>query len=110
MKLIFVIVRSDNEDEVSTALNRAGFILTKLNSTGGFLRRGNVTLMLGTEDDKVGEVIEIIRNECGPRQKIKVDMPFMTGMGIPNYTTLPQEIMVGGATVFVVDIDRYEHF
>lgn len=111
MKLIFAIVRSDNEDDVAVALSKAGYELTKLNTTGGFLRRGNVTLMIGTEDENLENVIEIIRSECGNRQKIKVDMPFISGAGyINNYSTLTQEIMVGGATIFVTDVSRFEHF
>lgn len=110
MKLIFAIVRSDNEDEVADALTRTGYVITKLNTTGGFLRRGNVTLMIGTEDEKVDNVIEIIRSECGSRQKIKVDMPFISGAGYLSYATVPHEIMVGGATIFVTDVTRFEHF
>lgn len=110
MKLIFAIVRSDNEDDVSVALSKAGFELTKLNTTGGFLRRGNVTLMVCTDDEKVEDVVSTIRNECGPRQKIKVNMPFITGAGYSNYTTVPQDIMVGGATIFVTDVTRFEKF
>ena len=77
MKLIYAIVRNDNEDDVTSALSKNGYSITKLNTTGGFLRKGNVTLMIGTEDDKVDKAIEIIKSECGERQKIKVDMPFI---------------------------------
>lgn len=110
MKLIYAIVRSDNEDEVSLALNKAGFMFTKLSSTGGFLRKGNAILMIGTADDKVDDVIGVIKSECGSRQKIKVDVPFMTGSGYINYACVPKEIEVGGAIIFVTDVARFEHF
>ena len=110
MKLIYAIVRNDNEDDVTSALSRAGFSITKLNTTGGFLRKGNVTLMIGTEDDKVDQAIELIRSECGESQKITIDMPFISGVNMVNYATMPMQVAVGGATIFVVNVERYEKF
>jgi len=110
MKLIYAIVRNDNEDDVTSALSKNGYSITKLNTTGGFLRKGNVTLMIGTEDDKVDKAIEIIKSECGERQKIKVDMPFISGASMVNYATMPTQIEVGGATIFVTDVVRFEKF
>ena len=65
MKLVYAIVRDDNEDGVMTQLTQHHFSITRLSTTGGFLRKGNVTLMIGAEDDKVQEVIDIIKKECG---------------------------------------------
>ena len=110
MKLIYAIVRNDNEDDVTTALSKAGFSITKLNTTGGFLRKGNVTLMIGTEDDKVDQAIGIIKNECGESQKITIDMPFISGVNMVNYATMPMQVAVGGATIFVTDVVRFEKF
>ena len=110
MKLIYAIVRNDNEDDVTSALSRAGFSITKLNTTCGFLRKGNVTLMIGTEDDKVDQAIELIRSECGESQKITIDMPFISGVNMVNYATMPMQVAVGGATIFVVNVVRYEKF
>ena len=53
MKLVYAIVRDDNEDGVMTQLTQHHFSITRLSTTGGFLRKGNVTLMIGAEDDKV---------------------------------------------------------
>ena len=66
--------------------------------------------MIGTEDDKVDKAIEIIKSECGERQKIKVDMPFISGASMVNYATMPTQIEVGGATIFVTDVVRFEKF
>jgi len=52
MKLIYAIVRYDNEDEVINALTKKRYSITKLATTGGFLKKGNTTLMIGTDDDK----------------------------------------------------------
>lgn len=67
MKLIFAIIRYDNEDEVVNALTQKRFSITKLSSTGGFLRKGNTTLMIGTEEERVKEAIETIKK--GMRRK-----------------------------------------
>ena len=79
MKLIFAIIRYDNEDEVVNALTQKRFSITKLSSTGGFLRKGNTTLMIGTEEERVKEAIETIKKECGARQKITINMPYISG-------------------------------
>ncbi len=64
MKLIFAIIRYDNEDEVVNALTQKRFSITKLSSTGGFLRKGNTTLMIGTEEERVKEAIETIKRNA----------------------------------------------
>ena len=102
MKLIYAIVRYDNEDEVISALTKEHFSITKLNTTGGFLRKGNTTLMIVTEDEHVQEAINIIKKECGKRQKITINMPYM------NYATMPTTVEVGGATIFVTNVEHFE--
>ena len=108
MKLVYAIIRYDNEDEVVSALTKEKFSITKLSSTGGFLRKGNTTLMIGTEDERVDKAIEIIKKECGKRQKITVNMPYISGSTMMNCATMPMNVEVGGATIFVIDVDRYE--
>lgn len=110
MKLIYAIIRNDNEDDVLSALNKEKYSITKLATTGGFLRKGNVTLMIGTDDDRVDHAIEIIRKECGHSQNITVNMPYISGTSMMNYATMPMKVEVGGATIFVVDVDRFEKF
>ena len=53
MKMIFAIVRKEDEGFVIERLTKEKISVTKLSSTGGFLRKGNATLMIGTEDKKV---------------------------------------------------------
>ena len=92
------------------ALNKDHFQVTKLASTGGFLRKGNSTLMIATQDDKVDECIELIKKQCGKRQKITVNMPYVSGTSMGTYTTMPMPVEIGGATIMVVDLDRFEKF
>jgi len=103
MKLILVIVRNIDSSYVTEALNKNGFFVTKLASTGGFLREGNTTLMIGTEEEKVDQVISIVKKECGPRQQV-VTNP----MGTAEYSSMNVVVNVGGATIFVMDVDRFE--
>ena len=103
MKLIYVIVRNIDSSYVTEALNKKGFYVTKLASTGGFLREGNTTLMIGTTVEQVEAVIDIVKKECGPRQQI-----FTNAVGNGEYAAMNTVVNVGGATVFVMDVDRYE--
>jgi uncharacterized protein YaaQ len=83
MKLMFVIVRDTDSSEVLQALVENNFRVTRVASTGGFLRRGNVTLMLGVEEEKIQAVIDLLRQACCPPEDIQhratifvVDMPY----------------------------------
>ena len=105
MKLIFAIVNKDDSNAVSSALTHAGFAVTKLATTGGFLMAGNVTLLIGLEDDKVDACIGVIADHC--RQRTEV-VPNNVGYGIAVETAYPMEVTVGGATVFVTNVERFE--
>ena len=61
MKLVFAIVNNDDSHSVSSALTQGGYQATKLASTGGFLMAGNTTFMICSDDGKVDDVIQIIR-------------------------------------------------
>ena len=104
MKLIFAIVGSDDSHAVSTALTRSGYSVTKLATTGGFLRAGNTTFLIGVEDEKVDTVIDIISTYSRQRTQTMPD-PSVYGMGM--YANYPVEIKIGGATVFVVDVEKF---
>ena len=103
MKLVYVIVRNIDSSYVTEALNKRGYYVTKLASTGGFLREGNTTLMIGTEESKVDDVINIVKKECGPRQQI-----ISTPIAQAEFASTNVAVNVGGATIFVMDVDRYE--
>ncbi|HKL79864.1 MAG TPA: cyclic-di-AMP receptor [Mobilitalea sp.] len=103
MKLVYVIVRNIDSGDVTQALNKQGFYVTKMASTGGFLREGNTTLMIGTDEDKVEVVIDIVKTTCGPRKQI-ISNP----VGFGEYAASNVVVNVGGATIFVMDVDRYE--
>ena len=66
MKLIIAIIRDSDNEPVSQGLILAGFRVTEISSTGGFLRRGSTTLMIGVEDEKVDQAVQVIRQTAGP--------------------------------------------
>jgi uncharacterized protein YaaQ len=66
MKLVLAIIRSIDAGPVIDALVTPGYRVTRIASTGGFLRRGNVTLLVGVEDEQVDDIIDIFRESCSP--------------------------------------------
>ena len=106
MKLILAIVNNDDSAIASSALTDEGFFVTKLSTTGGFLMVGNTTLLIGTDDDGVQTAIDILKKYCTTRKQVNTPTSSF-GAGLQNFS-LPDEITVGGATVFVLNVDRTE--
>lgn len=105
MKLVYAIVSSDDDNRVMAQLNKNNFSVTKLATTGGFLRSGNTTLIIGTEEEQVDKVIGIITAECGERKHI-VANPVMTS-NYSDFTPQPVSVDVGGAIIFVLDVEQF---
>ncbi|MEG0020259.1 MAG: cyclic-di-AMP receptor [Oscillospiraceae bacterium] len=105
MKLIFAIINKEDSSEVSSALTKAKFSVTRLATTGGFLMSGNITLIIGTQEEKVDTVLSIISEHSKQRKEI---VPSTATYGIGVTTSFPLEVTVGGATIFVVDVERFE--
>ena len=68
MKLIFAIVHDEDSPRLMVELNKSGYRVTKLNSSGGFLRSGNTTLMMVVEDDKLKDCLDIVRKYSSSRK------------------------------------------
>jgi len=105
MKLVLAIVSNDDSGMVSASLTREGFSVTKLATTGGFLMAGNTTFIVGTDDDKIDKVIEVISKQSSRRTQV---VPSTTSMDVGMYSSFPVEVTVGGSTIFVLDVERYE--
>lgn len=103
MKMITAIVNRKDTNEVCQALTGVGFYFTKMASTGGFLTSGNTTLMIGTEEEKVPQVIEIIRSHCSRRVETVTNVAHAAAS-----VSYPSEVTVGGATIFVTAIEQFE--
>lgn len=85
MKMMLMVVRDNDAEKIVQELVQNGFRVTRMASTGGFLRRGNATLLAGVEDDQVDEVVSILRKACGPAEPEQhqatifvVNMPYFT--------------------------------
>ncbi len=102
MKLIVAIVNSDDTNRVMRALVKNSFSATKLKTTGGFLMKGNTTFLIGVEDEKVNSAIEVISANSKERKQA---MPVTSNYGVG---VMPIEVTVGGATIFVLDVERFE--
>lgn len=110
MKLILAIVNNDDAPIVTTQLTKAGFNTTKVASTGGFLMSGNTTFITGVDDDKVDSVIDIISRFSKKRMQPSVaGIQHHTMSGINTQHTQVTEVLVGGGTIFVLNIERFEH-
>jgi uncharacterized protein YaaQ len=109
MKLVMSIVHNDDASRLVDALTRAGYRATTISTTGGFLRQGNATIFVGTEDEKVPDVLQLIKENCHTRRQFVNPMPPVAEPG-EMYIPSPVEIQVGGATVFVLDIVQHAHF
>lgn len=109
MKLVIAVIQGKDVDRLLAGLVTEGFRATQVNSSGGFLRESNVTLLIGVDDHHVPRVREIIQNNCQSRTHfVNPLMPIVE----PGEALLPApvEVPVGGATVFVVGIQRFERF
>lgn len=106
MKLVIAIVQDDDAGDLIDVITDEGFRVTKLATTGGFLKSGNTTLMIGVEEEKTERVLAIIEKVCRTRdQVITSPSPVAGSTGV--YVPYPVEVEVGGATIFVVDVDKF---
>ncbi|MQS75759.1 cyclic-di-AMP receptor [Companilactobacillus halodurans] len=108
MKLIVAIIQDKDSQQLQTQLVKDGFRATQLPSTGGFLKAGNCTFLIGVDDEKVDDALEIIKKTCHTRSQYVTPTFLMpeaaSSMGEPI------EVQVGGATCFIVPVDKFVRF
>jgi uncharacterized protein YaaQ len=109
MKLVVSIVHGDDVDQLSAALRQRGFSSTKISTTGGFLREGNATILVGTDEQEVQTVLDIIKHSCHTRTQYVNPLPPVMEPG-ELYMPNPVEVQVGGAVVFVLDIEKVARY
>ncbi|HIR28215.1 MAG TPA: cyclic-di-AMP receptor [Candidatus Choladousia intestinigallinarum] len=112
MKMVMAILYKDDEEETTRELHANRFFVTKLSTTGGLLRRKNVTLLIVTEDENVPKVLEIIKNNSGERKTLSyintASMP--DRYGISSFPMVPVNIQTGGSTVFILNVEQFEKY
>ena len=106
MKLIIAIVQDEDASRLISNLMSEGYSVTKLATTGGFLRAGNTTLISGVEDDKLQDALNVIEKICKSREQITASTTPMGGAG-GVYVPYPIRVTVGGATVFVLEVSQF---
>ena len=107
MKLVTAIVHSEDAATLVDALLEREFRATRVNSSGGFLKQGNATILVGVEDGQVDDVLAVISANCHSRKQFVNPMPPIMEPG-EFYMPYPVEVEVGGATVFVLPVERFE--
>ena len=107
MKLIISIVQDEDASRLVSKLMQKGFGVTKLATTGGFLKSGNTTLLLGVEDDKVSEAVSIIESVCRSRRQLTSATASLNSFSGGEHASFPMEVTVGGATLFVLMVDQF---
>lgn len=109
MKLIVAVVQDQDSNRLSKALVENNFRATKLATTGGFLRSGNTTFLIGTDDERVERALQIIKENCEAREQLVAPVSPMGG-NADSYVPFPIEVEVGGATVFVLPVEQFLQF
>ena len=107
MKLVVAIVHHEDAGSLVDALLEREYRATRLQSSGGFLKQSNATIMVGVDEDQVDEVLGVVRDTCTSRTEIVNPMPPIMEPG-EFFMPYPLEVEVGGATVFVVPVERFE--
>jgi uncharacterized protein YaaQ len=107
MKLVVAVVHNEDAGVLVDALLQHEYRATRLHSSGGFLKQGNATVIVGVDDEQVDEVLGLVRENCNARTQIVNPMPPIMEPG-EFFMPYPLEVEVGGATVFVLPVERFE--
>ena len=107
VKLVVAIVHNEDAGQLVDTLLEQEYRATRLHSSGGFLKQSNATVMVGVEDAQVDEVLDLIRSTCHSRSQIVNPMPPIMEPG-EFFMPYPIEVEIGGATVFVLPVERFE--
>ena len=110
MKLITAIINKKDAVCVCDSLTEAGFFFTKLATSGGFLKEGNTTLLIGVDDEKVHDALEVIRLHCLKRTEAAPMMMGAEASNIAAFSYTAPQIVVGGAKVFDTNVEQFEKY
>ena len=107
MKLMIAIVQDEDAGRLVNELMDEGFGATKLATTGGFLKSGNTTLLIGADESRVEEAISVIESVCKCRKQLTTTHTSVSEVGGGGFSPAPIEVTVGGATLFVLSVDQF---
>lgn len=109
MKLIVAVVQDQDSNRLLNRLVENKFQATKLATTGGFLKSGNTTFLIGADDEKIDQLLKIIEDNCQARDQLVAPISPLSG-NADSYVPSSVKIQVGGATVFVLPIENFYQF
>lgn len=109
MKLIMAVIQDKDSNRLANEFIDANIRATKLSSTGGFLKAGNSTFIIGVEDDRVQETLELIKKTCQSRRQY-LSSTMSLDMSLDGQVPYPVEVEVGGATVFVLPVEGFHRY
>ena len=105
--LLLAIVQPEDKELTTQALTEAGLRVTLISTLGGFLRAGNVTLLLGLERDRVASAMQVLMTKCQRRTSFINAAPYTEVHTLGPIA--PVEVEISGATMFVLPVERYVH-
>jgi len=108
MKLLFAFVQNEDVKSLTRALIKCDINVTRISSSGGFLSSGNSTLMIGVERSQLQEALDIIEKYSHKRPTAMAAQTISSIQGVA--APLPISVTIGGATVFVVDVENFYKF
>ncbi|WP_071131827.1 cyclic-di-AMP receptor [Enterococcus timonensis] len=109
MKLILAIVQDKDSNRLANEFIDSNIRATKLSSTGGFLKSGNSTFIIGIDDNRVQEALDLIKETCQARKQY-VSTPVSLDLSLDGQVPYPVEVEVGGATCFVLPVDAFQQY
>lgn len=109
MKLVVAIVQEEDVGALVDACVRQEIAVTRLSTAGGFLKAENATILTAVEENRLETVLSTFETTCHTRRRLLTVVPSTMDMEMAIYLPDPIEIEVGGATVFVLDVETFTH-
>lgn len=106
MKLVIIITQREDSKKLGEALVENNYQLTKLDSSGGFLKKKNHTFLVGLNDEKLDDLLELVKSICSKRKEV-VTAPDFGGMLGETLITNGAKVQEGGATIFVTEVSKF---
>ncbi len=103
------IVHNRDKGKITDDLVNNGFKFTIIGSTGGFLREGNTTILIGADESQLEALLEIVNRNSQAREQL-VNVPPYESVGPSTFMPTPVKVPVGGAVVFILNVERFERF
>lgn len=110
-KLIMAVLQGEDSTDTIAELNKHGFFVTVLSSTGGFLKKKSSTIMIGVEESRLDEVMALLKQFAGKRtQTLYLSTSAVHGVQASMMPLTPVETEMGGVTTFVMNLEKIDKF